>query len=183
MQADASGPIDLSKGPVSIALDGRKIALGFVVLVGLTVVFAYAFLSRSVSSFIHVVSLVGGVLSLLGVLVATPQYIRLYLKKLPGLTLTSEGFINYLVSPTLVPWTDVVDCTLTNLGTRLTPTRTLIVGLKPGALDHLVMPRIMRMAYFHASIFFLGMNLDFSLDELAEIFQRYSNATAPGGGR
>jgi hypothetical protein len=39
------------------------------------------------------------------------------------------------------------------------------------------------MAYFHASIFFLGMNLDFSLDELAEIFQRYSNATAPGGGR
>jgi hypothetical protein len=58
----------------------------------------------------------------------------------------------------------------------LFPARTLVVKLKPGALDHLIMPWFMRICYFHASVFFIGDDLDMSLYRLAEVFERHSNA-------
>jgi len=122
-------------------------------------------------------SFIGAVVCLLMVLLITPQYIRIYVKKLPALTLTTEGFFNYMVSPTLVPWTDVIGCSVKNLGTTQAPERNLVVELKPGALDHLAMPRFLRMAYFHTSSFFIG-DLDCSLDKLADVFERHGKAAA-----
>jgi hypothetical protein len=173
MNVDLPGPIDLTKGPVSIKLDSQVHAFGFIVLLGLTGVFVFVFLSDSYSVSLRVMSFVCAVLSLLMVLLITPQYIRIYVKKLPALTLTSEGFINYLVSPSLVPWTDVKNCSVKNLGTTQLPSRTLVVELKPGALDHLVMPRYLRMAYFNTSLVFIG-DLDCSLEELAEVFESHA---------
>jgi len=172
-------PIDLTKGPVSIRLDSTVHAFSFIVCLGLTGVFVFVFLSGSYSVSLRVMSFVCAVLGLLMVLLTTPQYIRIYVKKLPALRLTSEGFINYLVSPTLVPWTDVINCSVKNLGTAQAPSRTLVVELKPGALDHLAMPRFLRMAYFHTSLFFIGDDLDCSLDQLAEVFERHVRAAAP----
>jgi hypothetical protein len=146
-------------------------------MVGLAVIFGFVILSGAGSVFLHVVSFVCLMVMIIVVPLTTLQYVRLYLKKLPALSLTSAGFINYLVSPTLVPWTDVVDCSVANFS-GLQPARLLVVGLKPGALDHLVMPWFLRMAYFHASLFFIGDNLDFPLDRLAEIFERYRKIAA-----
>lgn len=176
MKVDPAGAIDLTKGPVSIRLDSQVHAFSFIAWVGLTGMFVFFFLSDSYSVSLRVMSFVCAVLGLLMVLLITPQYIRVYVKKLPALTLTSEGFINYLVSPTLIPWADVMNCSVKNLGTTQAPTRTLVVELKPGALDHLAMPRFLRMAYFHTSLFFIGGDgdLDCSLDELAKVFE--SNA-------
>jgi uncharacterized membrane protein len=90
MNVDPSGPIDLTKGPVSIRLDSQVIAFSFIVLIGLTFAFVFAFISNSNSVSLRVVSFVGAVAGLLLVLLTVPQLIRLYVKRLPALTLTSE---------------------------------------------------------------------------------------------
>jgi hypothetical protein len=176
--APSSDPIDLSKGPVSIALNRWQLAVASVFSVGLMVCFGHVVLSDVWSTFSRVTSFVGLATMIIVVPLITVQIMGLYVKKLPALSLTREGFINYLVSPTLVPWTDVTSCAVRNLGTSLFPARMLMVGLKPDALDHLLMPWFMRICYFHASAFFIGDDLDMPLYKLADVFERYSKAAA-----
>jgi hypothetical protein len=172
MSVDMSDPVDLAKGPVSIGLDSSVHAVAFVVGIGLTGAFVFAFLSDSYSAGLRVMSFTCAVLLLILILVVTPRYVRLYVKKLPALTLSSEGFINYMLSPTLVPWTDVINCSVKNIGTDQNPTKFLVIELRPGALERLAMPRFLRMAHFQNTL--LIGSLSCPLDQLATVFEAYA---------
>lgn len=169
--------MDLTRGPVSIKLDSAVHAVAFVVLIGITCAFVFAIRSASYSLTIRVMCWIGLVSGLLLLVATTPLFVRLYLRKLPALTLTSEGFIYYVISPTLVAWTDVLGCSVRNIGTTANPARTLEVQLRPGTLQHLAMPWLLRLAYLHSSALSIG-DLDHPLEELADVFERCRKATA-----
>ncbi|WP_156489686.1 hypothetical protein [Bradyrhizobium sp. DOA1] len=107
---------DLAKGPVSIRSQGFfAFAFRFVGLLGLTCVLGLAAVSSSHSvglRAIYMFSATAGVF----VLLPSSLAIRFCAKGLPELTLTSEGFIYHRVSPTLVRWTDVIACFVTDVG-------------------------------------------------------------------
>ena len=58
MNVDPSGPLDLTKGPVSIKLDSPLHAFGLIVCLGLTGMFVFVFLSDSYSVSLRVMSFV-----------------------------------------------------------------------------------------------------------------------------
>ncbi|UPK29429.1 hypothetical protein [Bradyrhizobium sp. 195] len=161
---------DLAKGPVSIRSQGFfAFAFRFVVLLGLTCVLGFAAASNSHSiglRAIYMFSAAAGVF----VLLLTSLAARSYAKGLPELTLTSEGFIYHPVSPTLVRWTDVISCFVTDVGSA-SSAKTLVVILKPGTIEHLEMSRLMRLMYLRQSRFMIG-DVDAPIHELAEVFER-----------
>ena len=174
MSASAPDFLDLTKGPVFIGLKRRKFLFFFMFAIALSIVFVHVIFSDAWSTLSRALSLVCFVLLATFVPLIAVQIIRLYVNKLPAFALTQEGFINGIVSPTMIPWGDVASCAVENLGTQLFPVRMLVIGLKPGALDHLAMPWFMRVCYFHASVFFIGDTLEMSLCKLADVFDRYS---------
>ena len=161
---------DLAKGPVSIRSQGFfAFAFRFVVLLGLTCVLGLAAVSSSHSvgmRAIYMFSATAGVF----VLLPSSLAIRFCAKGLPELTLTSEGFIYHRVSPTLVRWTDVISCFVTDVGAT-SSAKTLVVILTPGIIEHLEMSRLMRLMYLRQSRFMIA-DIDAPIHELAEVFER-----------
>lgn len=161
---------DLAKGPVSIRSQGFfAFAFRFVVLLGLTCALGFAAVSSSHSVGLRAIYMFSAAAGTL-VLLPTSLKIRFYAKGLPELTLISEGFIYHRVSPTLVRWTDVISCFVTDVG-PISSARTLVVILKPGVIEHLEMPRLMRLMYLRQSRLVIG-DVETPIHELAEVFER-----------
>lgn len=162
--------IDLAKGPVSIRSQGFfAFAFRFVVLLGLTCVLGLAAVANSHSGGLRAICILGASAGVF-LLLSSSLAIRFYAKGLPELTLTSEGFIYHPVSPTLVRWADVISCSVTALGPT-SSAKTLVIVLKPGIIEHLEMPRLMRLMFLRQSRFMIG-DVDTPIHELAEVFER-----------
>jgi hypothetical protein len=160
--------LEVEHGPVSIPVDfgglfGRAI-LGCVLVCGSM---AAAIHGNPSDLFLKAISLICLVLFSSMMALATLAYVRLWRSGLPGLTLSSEGFVDSVVSPTLVRWSDVETCYLVKVfGKAL-----LYVELKPGVIEKLWISRLLRFAYFRShTLVFTNGYLDCNFNDLVKCF-------------
>ena len=173
-ERNLSDALNIEHGPISIRFDfGSLIGSGMLGCFLVCGVCAAAIYSDSSNFFLKATALI----CLIGAsgifLVGGFNYVRMWRNDLPGLILSPDGFIDCAVSPTLIRWTDVENCSLV----RVFDTPILYVELKPGVFEQLSISRLLRFAYFRShTLCFSGSGLDCNFDDLVKCFMSQTSS-------
>jgi hypothetical protein len=166
MIENLSDALNIGHEPISIRLDFSGL-LGRVIFCCVLFCIFIAAAIYSGSLFLKAASLICLILLACTVPVSALAYFRIWRNSLPGLILSSEGFVDSVVSSTLVRWVDVKKCILLNsFGVPI-----LYVKLNPVAFEKLSISKSLRFVYFrtHTLIFARG-SLDCNFNDLVKCF-------------
>jgi hypothetical protein len=124
--------------------------------------------------YLKAVYLIGAVAGIFLIVLSAPGFFRIWWRRLPGLELRPEGFIDYRLSSSLIRWDEIAQWSVWGPGLVIRVV-VLCIDLRPGVADRLPMSPEVRLQFNrNSSMFISAKTFECSFAELVKVFERYA---------